>query len=136
MQVFAVEKRVAFVLRLPDPIGTVRTDPIKVEQILVNLVNNAIKFTDTGHVMISARRLPGELELSIEDTGIGIERGHYEYIFEPFTQVDGGTTRKYNGTGLGLAIVQKLVALMQGEIRLESEPGKGSRFVVRIPILE
>ncbi|PWK13505.1 sensor histidine kinase [Tumebacillus permanentifrigoris] len=134
MQVFADEKSVVFVLHLPDPVGTVRTDPIKVEQILVNLVNNAIKFTDTGHVMITARRLPRALELSVEDTGIGIERGHYDYIFEPFTQVDGGTTRKYNGTGLGLAIVRNLVTLLRGEVRLESEPGKGSRFLVRIPI--
>lgn len=136
MQFFADEKKVVFVLSLPEPIGTVRTDPIKVEQILVNLVNNAIKFTDCGYVMLSARRLPRVLELSVEDTGIGIERGHYDYIFEPFTQVDGGTTRKYNGTGLGLAIVRNLVTLMQGEVLLESEPGKGSRFLIRIPITE
>ncbi|MBL0385872.1 DUF4084 domain-containing protein [Tumebacillus sp. ITR2] len=134
LKLFADEKKIAFVLHLPDPIGTVRTDSIKVEQVLINLVNNAIKFTDHGHVMISARRRHGLLELMVEDTGIGIERGHYDYIFEPFTQVDGGTTRKYNGTGLGLAIVRKLVGLMHGAVTLESEPGKGSRFVVRIPI--
>ncbi|HBC73491.1 MAG: hypothetical protein A2008_03255 [Candidatus Wallbacteria bacterium GWC2_49_35] len=108
-------------------------DPYKIRQILVNLVANAVKFTDTGEVFISVDLLEetGEdvsLLFSVKDTGIGIAREKHALIFESFTQSDGSTTRKYGGTGLGTAISKKIVELLGGSISLESEPGRGSAF--------
>ena len=108
-------------------------DPMRIGQVLRNLVGNAIKFTTAGKVAV---RLHGEsiqgsrirLSFSIADTGIGIPREMHQTIFEPFTQADGSTTRRYGGTGLGLSISAGLVKLMDGKIWLESEPGAGSTF--------
>lgn len=108
-------------------------DPYKIRQVLVNLVANAVKFTDTGEVYISVDLLEetGEdvsLLFGVKDTGIGIAREKHSLIFESFTQSDGSTTRKYGGTGLGTAISKKIVELLGGSIGLESEPGRGSTF--------
>jgi signal transduction histidine kinase/HPt (histidine-containing phosphotransfer) domain-containing protein len=113
----------------PDLVG----DPGRLRQILVNLVGNAIKFTETGDVVIEVankERTGGNVELhfKVKDTGIGIAAEKRELLFHPFTQVDSSTTRKYGGTGLGLAISVRLVALMGGQMWLESEEGKGSTF--------
>ncbi|MEZ6048602.1 MAG: ATP-binding protein [Planctomycetaceae bacterium] len=111
----------------------IQSDPTRIRQILINIVGNAIKFTEAGSVTIMTRLLDqkGEsplLEFSVIDTGIGIEQKSLENIFKPFTQADGSTTRKFGGTGLGLAICKRLVELLGGTFAVESEVGKGSVF--------
>ena len=111
----------------------VSADPIRLRQILVNLIGNAIKFTHRGEVAVRIRfdstaGVEDQLRFSISDTGIGIPKNQQEQIFEPFVQVDGSTSRQYGGTGLGLAIVSQLVQLMGGQLWLESEVGHGSTF--------
>jgi signal transduction histidine kinase/DNA-binding response OmpR family regulator len=108
-------------------------DPFRLRQVLTNLLGNAVKFTKKGQVLLTVE--PGEsaageilLELSVADTGVGIPIGEQQHIFEPFTQADGSTTRRYGGTGLGLAICARLVEMMGGTIWVDSTPGQGSTF--------
>ncbi|MFO1449081.1 MAG: ATP-binding protein [Opitutaceae bacterium] len=119
------------------------SDITRLRQILANLINNAVKFTSSGSVSIEVQTIrpapeaaaePGALRLqfSVRDTGIGIPADRVDRLFKPFSQVDSSTTRKYGGTGLGLAICQRLSALMGGEIRVESESGRGSVFIFTI----
>ncbi|HEY1792505.1 MAG TPA: response regulator [Opitutaceae bacterium] len=117
-------------------------DVTRLRQIIVNLVNNAIKFTPSGSISIQVRKVPLDavvrptpagrtrLEISVQDTGIGIPQDRIDRLFKAFSQVDSSTTRKYGGTGLGLAICQRLCQLMYGDIRVESTLGKGSTFTV------
>jgi signal transduction histidine kinase len=112
------------------------SDPTRLRQILLNLIGNAIKFTDKGYVEIGIQKgsnFPEHLEFYVRDTGIGIPQEKIESIFNPFEQVDGSMTRKYGGTGLGLAIVSRLIGLMGGEIKVVSQSGKGSTFYFEIP---
>jgi len=113
-------------------------DPVRLRQILSNLLSNAIKFTERGRVGIRLRRLPAptglRLRIEVQDTGIGIAADRLEGIFEPFTQADVSTARRFGGTGLGLAIVRRLVQLMGGEVFAQSRPGIGSTFVVELPL--
>ncbi len=115
----------------------VRGDPLRLRQVLANLIGNAIKFTDHGEVVVRLR-LESEtdtdvaLNLTVEDTGIGIAAETLDRIFEHFLQADGSTTRRYGGTGLGLAISRRLLTLMGGTICVESSPGQGSRFIVSL----
>jgi two-component system sensor histidine kinase/response regulator len=115
----------------------VRGDPLRLRQVLANLIGNAIKFTDHGEVVVRLR-LESEtdtdvaLNLIVEDTGIGIAPETLDRIFEHFLQADGSTTRRYGGTGLGLAISRRLLTLMGGTICVESSPGQGSRFIVSL----
>ena len=117
----------------------VRGDPLRLRQVLANLIGNAIKFTEHGEVVVRLR-LESEtdtdvgLSVSVEDTGIGIAPETLDRIFEHFSQADGSTTRRYGGTGLGLAISRRLLTLMGGTIRVESALGKGSRFIVTLQL--
>ncbi|MBN3584648.1 PAS domain S-box protein [Algoriphagus aestuarii] len=120
--------------KLPD---LVIGDPIRLGQIINNLISNAIKFTDQGFVKISLVEIDREngeslVEFTVEDTGIGIPQDKINSIFEAFTQASSSTTRKYGGTGLGLAIVKKLVELFEGEITVDSQEGIGSKFTFKI----
>ena len=114
-------------------------DPVRLGQVLVNLLGNAVKFTDAGEVSLKVTLREGEgsagvLRISVSDTGIGIPSEAQSGIFESFTQGDSSTTRRYGGTGLGLAISRELVALMHGKLWVESEVGQGSRFHVELPL--
>jgi two-component system sensor histidine kinase/response regulator len=108
-------------------------DAHRIRQVLTNLVGNAVKFTDSGEVVVRADQVPAEgdkirIRFRVTDTGIGIPADKLKAVFEPFTQADGSTTRKYGGTGLGLTICQRLVNLMGGTLQAESKPGQGSTF--------
>jgi signal transduction histidine kinase len=99
-------------------------------------MSNSVKFTDSGKVSVAAARVPSArdwMELVVADTGIGISVEDQGRLFREFEQIDGSHSRRYEGTGLGLALTKKLVELMGGTIRVESEPGKGSRFIARLP---
>ncbi|MBX7186245.1 MAG: response regulator [Vicinamibacteria bacterium] len=118
-------------------------DGTRIRQILVNLVANAVKFTETGGVMVEARLEHGaegasagrdELVVTVADTGIGIPEAKLERLFKPFSQIDASTTRRYGGTGLGLAISSQLAEMMGGALEVDSAPGKGARFILRIPV--
>ncbi len=118
-------------------------DPVRLRQIILNLAGNAVKFTAKGHVRVHVTCEGGAggttwLRVAIEDTGIGIPPEAQATIFEKFTQADGSTTRKFGGTGLGLSISRQLIGLMGGELRLTSEPGKGSTFffTLGLPVAE
>ncbi len=112
------------------------SDPLRVGQILLNLLTNAVKFTESGSVVLAASREAGRLVFRVTDTGVGMSAEQLGYVFNPFQQADGSTTRRFGGTGLGLAICKRLLELMQGEIRVDSTPGVGSRFEVRLPCVE
>ncbi|HYL23184.1 MAG TPA: response regulator [Burkholderiales bacterium] len=108
-------------------------DPLRLAQVLTNLVNNAVKFTQRGQISIAVRRVAGvgekaQLRFAVADTGIGMSAEQAAKLFQPFTQADGSTTRKYGGTGLGLTIAKRLVELMGGQMQVESVPDKGSSF--------
>lgn len=111
-------------------------DPTRIRQIITNLIGNAIKFTDRGHIQLHTEFFHKQriLCFSVQDTGIGISENYKEKMFESFTQADNSISRKYGGSGLGLAIISRLIKLMNGEIKVETESGKGSRFIVKLPI--
>jgi PAS domain S-box-containing protein len=120
----------------PDLPETCLADALRLGQVLSNLLSNAIKFTPEGSVSLYAGVEGNELLLAISDTGIGMTSEQLSRLFTPFEQADGSTTRKFGGTGLGLAITQRLVQLMGGRISVRSQPGEGSVFEVRLPMLE
>jgi PAS domain S-box-containing protein len=138
MNLQEAEKEVELVFDVATDVPyALRGDPVRLGQILVNLVNNAIKFTEAGQIIVKARRTdPAEasgadrvaLTFSVSDTGIGMTQQQMDGLFRPFSQADESSTRRYGGTGLGLSICKQLVEMMDGEIRAESEPGKGSVF--------
>ena len=117
-------------------------DPLRIRQILVNFISNAIKFTEKGEICVTARKQPGYSEtddkvrilFSVKDTGIGIEEIKLQHIFDQFTQADNSTTRKYGGTGLGLSISKMLTEIMHGSLIVDSEPGVGSSFSFELPL--
>jgi len=135
VQPLAQRKGLEIEVQIDPAIDKVRLDPGKTRQVLYNLLSNAVKFTDSGKVTVTAA--PGdeaEIELVVADTGIGIRSEDQSRIFREFEQVDGSHSRRYEGTGLGLALTRKLVEIQGGSIRLESEVGRGSRFIVRLPV--
>jgi len=109
------------------------TDPMRLQQILTNLLSNALKFTEFGSIEFGYTIHDGDISFYVKDTGIGILRSKQKYLFQRFSQLDPSTTRKYGGTGLGLAISKNLVDLLGGTIGMESNPGKGSIFYFAIP---
>ena len=134
LAVRASEKGLSFLCEVsPDMPDALVGDGVRLRQILFNLAGNAIKFTEQGGVDVRGRVLSrtadeARLEFAICDTGIGIPHGELDRIFQPFTQADSSTSRRFGGTGLGLSIAASLVAMMGGRIWAESEPGKGSTF--------
>jgi signal transduction histidine kinase len=122
-----------------DGVGTMSTDAMKTRQILLNLLSNASKFTRAGSITLAACRRTVEgtafVEFTVTDTGVGMTAAQVARVFDPFTQADVTTTRKYGGTGLGLALVARYCQLMGGTVSAESQPGTGSRFVVRLPLV-
>lgn len=126
---------VAFSPALPEKISG---DPVRIRQILMNLLSNAVKFTPQGSISLKVELIPSatrqNLLFTIADTGIGIEADKVEQLFDTYRQAEKSTTRKFGGTGLGLFITRKLVQLLEGTLRLESEPGKGTTFFVEIPL--
>ena len=132
----AAEKQLDFMLDLAPGVSQVLVgDPLRLAQVLTNLCSNAVKFTEAGEVVVavSQAEAPGEgqvlLRFSVRDTGIGMTAGQIGRLFQPFSQVDSSSTRKFSGTGLGLAICRRLVEMMGGTIQAVSEPGKGTEFV-------
>ncbi|GEP95743.1 response regulator [Chitinophaga cymbidii] len=132
----AKEKGIDFRVKADDNVySIIETDKLRLDQIIRNLVSNALKFTATGYVelRVSMPEQRSTVMFTVKDTGIGISRDKQQIIFEAFQQADGSTRRKYGGTGLGLSISRELTKLLGGEISLKSEPGKGSEFTVSIP---
>jgi signal transduction histidine kinase len=140
----AQKKGLALSARVSPDIGEVVSDRRRVEQILINLLNNAVKFTDVGSVQIIAEKRDGwrdtgdssepALSVRVVDSGIGIKQEDLQSLFRPFRQIDTGLTREYEGTGLGLAICRRLANLLGGEISVVSEWSKGSEFTLTIPV--
>jgi PAS domain S-box-containing protein len=140
----AKKKKLSLETSVPDGLAAITSDRRRVEQILLNLVNNALKFTTTGGVVVAVE--PGEPEpplasgsardtvrIVVTDTGIGVKAEHLSKLFQPFGQLDTGIARQHEGTGLGLAICRRLTALLGGHIVAHSEWGKGSQFTVTLP---
>jgi signal transduction histidine kinase len=125
---------VRIIRELAPGIPTLNTDREKLRQIILNLLDNAAKFTERGEIKIMASQQNGSLKLVVSDTGIGIEQKELNQVFEEFYRGDSSSTEKYRGTGLGLAIAKKFVNLLGGEIAVESEVGKGSTFTVMLPL--
>jgi len=133
----AQAKGLAFRIRKAPDLPTVcKTDPVRLGQILINLLANAIKFTESGSVTLGIARDGEQLVFTVADTGIGMTPEQVARLFRPFEQADGSTTRRFGGTGLGLAITHRLLQLMDGNIRVDSQPGVGSCFEVRLPYIE
>jgi signal transduction histidine kinase len=137
MKRMARKKKVSIRDSVPDALPRVTGDFKALKHIFHNLIDNAIKFNkDGGEVLIEAREKNGMVEVCVSDTGIGIPKEMQEKIFERFYQGDNSLTRHYGGTGMGLVIVKEIVEAHGGEINVESEPEKGSRFVFTLPIAE
>jgi signal transduction histidine kinase len=140
----AEKKELALVADIAPEVSQMVSDQRRVEQILLNLVNNAVKFTEEGQVTLRVKPLadgekagsypPAAIRFEVEDTGIGIKPEDMKILFQPFRQIDTGLGRRHEGTGLGLSICKKLAELLGGEIWAESEWGQGSRFIFILPV--
>jgi adenylate cyclase len=124
------------VVEAQESLGTMTVDPMRLRQILLNLLSNACKFTKQGQVTLRASKVsdgPDCIEFAVADTGIGMTAEQLARLFQEFSQADASTAKRYGGTGLGLAITRKLARLMGGDVVVTSEMGKGSVFTVRLP---
>ncbi len=128
------KKSLQIINSISSDIPLVNADENRVQQILLNLICNAVKFTEVGVVEVSAAVVDNYLEVTISDSGIGIPADKLDRIFEAFEQADGSIAREYGGAGLGLAVTKELVQLHGGEVRVASEPGKGSQFTFTLPV--
>ena len=139
LELKSASKGVAFRVELDEDLpATLLGDRLRLQQILLNLLGNSVKFTEAGYVRLRARpsrQSPHHVHLSVEDTGIGISPDQMARIFDPFTQADQSTTRRYGGTGLGLTIARALVDLMKGRLWAESVEGQGTTFHVELPLI-
>ena len=126
----AEAKGLTFELALPEEAIVLPTDRRALSQILINLTNNAIKFTEQGFVRLEMKKTPDKVAFSVTDSGIGIKREDQEKLFQAFAQVHGAPRRHIEGSGLGLHLSQKLASLLGGELVVESEFGRGSRFAL------
>jgi len=137
VETLAAKNANEFVVECPPDIGTVRSDPTRLRQIILNLLSNACKFTDHGRVSLAVSRSPGNgnefIAVRVTDTGIGMTKEQLGKLFQEFSQADSSTTRKYGGTGLGLAVSDHLCRMMGGTIEVESTVGVGTTFSVRLP---
>ena len=136
MRPLAEKKGLDLEVEIAETVGTIQSDHRRVEQILLNILSNAIKYTEKGRVRIDCVVRNGFVHTTIADTGIGIRKDDMVKLFSPFYQVESGITRRYEGTGLGLSICKRLVELLGGTIRVDSEPGKGSTFSFILPVEE
>jgi signal transduction histidine kinase/ActR/RegA family two-component response regulator len=126
---------VALIVRIADTVpDCVRTDPLRFQQILFNLISNAVKFTDQGQITVTAEWMNGRLIVSVADSGCGIPSDRLAHVFNSFEQADAGTTRRYGGTGLGLSISRRLAEIMGGELTVQSTVGQGSTFTLHLPV--
>jgi len=128
------EKGLSLKLNIDKNIPTIKGDSFKLEQMLINLVDNALKYTEKGEISISLKKQANLIKLEVGDTGIGISPEHLERIFERFYVADKSRSKKLGGTGLGLSIVKHIVLLHNGSIKIESSPGAGAKFIVTLPI--
>jgi signal transduction histidine kinase len=132
----AEQNKNRLVVESPDNLGSMTVDPMRLRQILLNLLSNACKFTKQGEVALRVKRVVDGrswIEMAVADTGIGMTPDQRAKLFEEFTQADSSTARQYGGTGLGLAITRKLCRMMGGDVTVTSEVGKGSVFTIRLP---
>ena len=132
----AEQNKNRLVVDAPDNLGALTVDPMRLRQILLNLLSNACKFTKQGEVKLRAQKLVdgrGWIELVVADSGIGMTAEQLGKLFQEFTQADASTAQRFGGTGLGLAISRKLARIMGGDLTVTSELGKGSVFTVRLP---
>jgi PAS domain S-box-containing protein len=134
-QIIARKKNIRTSISIDRDIGIITADADKFREILYNLIENALKFTpENGNVIVVMNRRSEVIEVSVQDTGIGIVEEDRERIFDAFVQVDGSNTRRYGGAGLGLVLVREYLKMHNGCIRVESEPGNGSKFIFKIPV--
>ena len=132
----AEQNRNRLVVEAQENLGSITVDPMRLRQVLLNLLSNACKFTKDGEVKLRVSKVGNGchwVELSVSDTGIGMTPEQQAKLFEEFTQADATTAQRFGGTGLGLAIARKLARMMGGDVTVTSEPGKGSAFTVRLP---
>ena len=135
----AANKQLRLIFKIPENLPLLSTDERRLKQILVNLLDNAVKFTPEGRAVgleVQRTETPAQILITVWDEGIGIPPDEQERLFHPFVQLDTGLARRYEGTGLGLALVQRLSQLLGGEVKLESRSGFGSRFTVVLPDLK
>jgi signal transduction histidine kinase len=131
----AADKKLAFKVEIPTKLPSGHGDGRRLTQVLINLVGNAIKFTDAGEVAIKAEANNGSFHVSVRDTGPGISAADQTKLFQEFQQADNAITRKKGGTGLGLAISKRIIEMHGGRIWVESQPGQGSMFTFTLPVI-
>jgi signal transduction histidine kinase len=134
VEALATEKKLTLKSDVPQNLPMVRGDERRIAQVLLNLVGNAIKFTDTGEVAVKASAANGSLTIAVQDTGPGIPEADQKKIFEEFQQADSSATKKKGGTGLGLAIAKRIVEMHGGRIWVDSKVGEGSTFSITMPV--